>query len=163
MMMGVRSLTRLEPIDGLRFNVSVQPLALFRASGTWSFGILGSGRHFGLCTSLFSAEEDLRGDFVTGEYSGARGLTVLGSRTLSKKLGVVLKGEGSLKSFKSLESFGNAMYMVEIRKLLGPTHIGVFRKENLFGLNLLHRASSDLSYGAQLGITVFLLREVAEL
>eukprot|EP00826_Nyctotherus_ovalis_P018826 TRINITY_DN1569_c0_g2_i1.p1 TRINITY_DN1569_c0_g2~~TRINITY_DN1569_c0_g2_i1.p1 ORF type:complete len:277 (-),score=27.15 TRINITY_DN1569_c0_g2_i1:347-1177(-) len=157
MMREVRSLTRLEPIDGLRFNVSLQPLAVFRASGAWNFGILGSGRYFSLCVSMFSPEEDSYGDFVTGEYSGARGLTVIGSRTLSKNLGIVLKGEGSLKSLKSFESFGNALYMLEVRKLLGPAHVGVFRKENLLGLNFLHRTSPALSYGVQLGITVFLV------
>lgn len=163
MMQGVKSLTELVPTDGLRFSISLQPFSSFRISSAWNYGMLSDMRSFDLCLTKFNSEQEepsSYNDFVTAEYSGFRGFTAIGSLVLSKNLGIMLRGEGSLKPhFKNKKTFKDTLqsmlYMLEVRKLLGPAHIGIFRKQNSFGLNYLHRMNPTFSYGAQLGLTVF--------
>lgn len=159
-MQGVKTLTQLNPIDGLRFNINVQSLSMLRISGTWNYGILSEGPFFDLCMTLFNplqGEPSPYNDFITGEYSGYRGFTAIGSYIPSKRLGFMFKGEGNVSNLKK---FRNATHMIELRKLFGSMHIGVFRRNDSFGMSYLHRTSPNFSFGAQIGLTVLLLRTV---
>lgn len=156
MMQAVKSLTQLESVDGFRFNASIQPLDALRASGTWNYAILTNKRHFDLCMSLFNpAQEDsiLYKDFLTTEFSGLRGITAIGSFIPVPKFGIMVKGEGNWRDVKDTKD-GN--YMIELRKMLGSMHVGIFKKDDSFGLNYLHRTTPSFSHGIQLGLTVLL-------
>jgi len=158
-MQGVKSLTELMPIDGLRFSINMEPLSSFRTSSAWNYGIISDKKSFDICVTKFNSEQEEvspYNDFLTAEWSGYRGITAIGSFILSRELGLMVKGEGYLKN---IESIHNGIYMIELRKLLGLAHIGIFRKENSFGLNYLHRISPSISYGVQLGLTVSLLKQ----
>jgi hypothetical protein len=135
----------------------MEPLSLFKTSLAWNYGMISDRKFFDLCITKFNSEQEKvssHNDFLTAEWSGHRGITAIGSFILSRKLGLMMKGEGYLKNLKSIY---DGIYMIELRKLLGPAHIGIFRKDNSFGLNYLHRMSPSMSYGGQLGLTVPLL------
>lgn len=150
MMKEVKALTELEPIDGFRFNINTQPLNVLRTSGTWNYAIANSQRYFDACVTLFNSSQN-ENNFLTVEMSGLRGITAIGSYNVLPEYGVLVKGEGYIKKLKEHKK-GN--YMVEIRKILGPAHIGIFMKNKSFGLNTLHRVSPFTSYGYQLELTV---------
>eukprot|EP00826_Nyctotherus_ovalis_P065846 TRINITY_DN9695_c0_g2_i1.p1 TRINITY_DN9695_c0_g2~~TRINITY_DN9695_c0_g2_i1.p1 ORF type:complete len:146 (+),score=30.12 TRINITY_DN9695_c0_g2_i1:449-886(+) len=129
-MLPIQSLTQLEPIDGFRFNVSVQPLDALRVSGTWNYAIVASKRHFDVCMSAFNLAKEREvpcNDFATAEVSGRRGVTAIGSYVLSPKLGLMLKGEGTLRNMRVFNATSKVSdivrdinYMIELRKILGP-------------------------------------------
>jgi len=156
MMYSVKALTQLEPIDGFRFNMSVEPLDILRLSATWNYSIIGSRRYFDACGTLFNfsqGEPSFNNYFLTAELSGLRGFTAIGSHMVSPGLGILIKGESTIPDLKSIKK---ARYMIEMRKILGPGHIGLFKKENSFGLHYLHRLNPSFSYGCQLELTVSL-------
>lgn len=154
MMQTIKQVTRLDPIDGLRFNVCVLLSDMFRVSSSWNYGIVLDKPFFDLCVTEFNPKQNKSSpykDFITAEYSGHRGFTAIGSYVFPKNLGFMINGEGNIKDFTM---FQNAKYFFELRKIFKQMHIGVFKKDNSFGISYLHRATPKSSYGIQLGLTV---------
>ncbi len=154
MMQPVKAMTQPDPIDGLRFNISVQPLKVFRASATWKYATFAGKQYFSACAAAMNPKEDVPApynDFVAGEFSGDKGVTVTGSYIPIPQWGVMLKGEGNLRDVKDIKSI---TYTVESRKMFGPIHVGVFKKNDSFGVNYLHRANPFFSYGTYLELFV---------
>ena len=153
-MQPVKAVTQPEPIDGLRFSVNVQPLDMFRMSGTWNYATFSGKQYFSACGTALHQKEDMAtpySDFVTGEFSGDKGITIMGSYIPIPQYGAMLKVEGHLESTRKLNA---ANYMVEARKMFGPIHVGVFKKHDAFGVSYLHRPHEAISYAAEIELFV---------
>ncbi len=160
----VKALTQLEPIDGLKMGLSYQPHSMIRISSTWNYANIGKSG-FSLCGAWLNqqADEELDEnkpyrDMFSAEYSGNAGVSALGSYIPIPSWGLMLKGEGRIIDLKKL---ANPQYMVELRKIWGSVHTGIFKKHDAFGLSLLYRYFNFITTAGQLEFFVLSLHEPA--
>jgi len=153
----VKALTQLDPIDGLRLLVSIQPKQTIRLSGTWNYANIGKSG-FNMCgTWMKLNEEDAENekkniysypDFITAECASDKGIAIMGSYVPFPTWGgIMAKVEGRAKLHEKLDQ---TKFAIELREMFDTLHAGIILKHDALALSLLKRFSNSLSCAGQL-------------